>query len=108
MFNFLTEDNSALLHEIAKKAEQENIGFIDVRTEEEYEAGHAKGAQNIPLHTLGDHHATRFEEFEEVYVICQSGGRSAQATLHLASQGVRAVNVPGGTHLWKSLGLPMA
>ncbi|MFA5877470.1 MAG: rhodanese-like domain-containing protein [Candidatus Paceibacterota bacterium] len=107
MFNFFTADSSALLHEILKKVERDSVAFIDVRTEGEYEAGHAKGAQNVPLHTLGNNETVRFEAFEEVYVICQSGGRSAEATLHLTSQGVRAVNVPGGTHLWKSLGLPM-
>jgi rhodanese-related sulfurtransferase len=79
---------------------------IDVREDFEYSAGHAPGAVNIPLHQL----RTRLDDLRElspVYIICQSGGRSAQATAALTSVGVEAINVEGGTSAWISAGLPV-
>lgn len=79
--------------------------LVDVRTAEEYAAGHVPGAVNIPLDQL----AARQAELEphragEVYLICQSGGRSGRAANQLAAAGFRAVNVTGGTGAWKAAG----
>ncbi|MBN9645100.1 rhodanese-like domain-containing protein [Corynebacterium mendelii] len=82
--------------------------LIDVREPEEFAAGHAAGAVNVPL---GDVPA-RWREFnqdETVYIICQSGGRSARACQWLEqSVGVEATNVDGGTSAWAAAGLPMS
>lgn len=80
--------------------------LIDVREDFEYTSAHAPGATNIPLHQL----STRLDDLRQlsrVFVICQSGGRSAQATIALASAGVDATNVEGGTTAWVSAGLPV-
>lgn len=79
--------------------------LVDVRTAEEYAAGHVPGAVNIPVDEL----SSRLDEIEkhkegEVWVICQSGGRSATAADLLAKQGYRAVNVDGGTGAWIEAG----
>jgi len=92
--------------ETAEKIKKSTIGFIDVRSHGEYESGHAVGAQNIPLETL-DASVQELKAFEAVYVICQSGGRSAHAVNELVSKGVNAVNVAGGTSAWRFAGLPM-
>ncbi|MFA7302800.1 MAG: rhodanese-like domain-containing protein [Candidatus Paceibacterota bacterium] len=84
-----------------------NTAFIDVRTSAEYAAGHAVGARNVPLDTLSDAHAAELAPHDAVYVICQSGGRSAAAAGLLTKAGVKAVNVSGGTLAWRSAGLPM-
>jgi rhodanese-related sulfurtransferase len=39
-----------------------------------------------------------------VFVICQSGGRSAQVTGYLRQQGIDAINVAGGTGEWAARG----
>ncbi len=80
---------------------------IDVREVYEYVAGHAPTAVNIPLSELVERVA-EVPRVGEVYIICESGGRSAQACQWLAGQGVTAINVLGGTSAWRSAGLPLA
>jgi rhodanese-related sulfurtransferase len=49
----------------------------------------------------------RFEELdpdEDVYVVCRTGGRSAQASLWLTAQGYTAINVAGGSGAWLDAG----
>ena len=81
--------------------------LIDVREPEEFASGHAAGAVNVPLGDV----PSRFSEFnqdEDLYIICQSGGRSARACRWLEqSAGIPAVNVDGGTSAWAAAGLPM-
>ena len=82
--------------------------LIDVRSPEEFAAGHVASAKNIPLGEV----ESRLAEFgaadKEVYVICQAGGRSAKASATLASKGYHPVNVEGGTGAWMSAGYPVA
>ena len=78
--------------------------LIDVRTADEYAGGHVPGARNVPLDTLETQLASLGPADREVYVICQSGRRSAQASATLAAKGLRPVNVQGGTSAWKAAG----
>ncbi len=80
---------------------------IDVRQPDEYEAGHVPGARLIPLNEV----PTRMGEVPAdgtVYVICQTGGRSARATEFLRAQGIDARNVAGGTKAWVESGRAVA
>jgi len=83
------------------------IRLIDVREEYEYVSGHAPAAVNLPLSSLVER-ITEVPRDATVYVICESGSRSAQAVQWLAGQGIDAVNVLGGTSAWRSAGLPLA
>lgn len=79
---------------------------IDVREPDEYASGHARGAVNLPLSQLGG----RLDDVptdRPVHIICQSGGRSAQATEALASRGWDAIDVIGGTSAWIAARLPV-
>ncbi|MEO8042668.1 MAG: rhodanese-like domain-containing protein [Acidobacteriota bacterium] len=81
--------------------------FVDVRTPEEYAGGHAVRAINIPLSELPAK-LDRLERNEPVYVICQSGRRSTEASEILNRNGFKWVfNVTGGTNEWTAQGLPM-
>jgi rhodanese-related sulfurtransferase len=81
--------------------------FIDVRTPEEYAAGHAYRARNIPVDQLTAN-LDKLEKNEPVYLICQSGRRSKQAAEILSQNGFNSVfNVTGGTNEWSARGLPM-
>lgn len=73
--------------------------LVDVRESDEYAAGHAPGAMNLPLSELTGRVADVPTD-GSVHVICQSGGRSAQATAFLAERGIDAINVEGGTNAW--------
>ena len=82
--------------------------FIDVRTPEEYAAGHAYRARNIPLDTLMSN-LDKLEKNEPVYLICQSGRRSLEAARMLNEAGFpQTISVAGGTTAWQAAGLPMA
>ena len=106
MLHFFKKNTQLSPQEIFDVVQKQGIGFIDVRTVSEYCSGHAKYAKNIPLETLSDSIDTLCM-FDEVYIICQSGGRSAQAVAYLQSKSIRAHNVSGGTSVWKLLGLAM-
>ena len=81
--------------------------LVDVRTPEEFAGGHVPGAKNIPLDSLNGQLATLGAPDQEVYVICEVGGRSARAADQLQQAGRKAVNVAGGTRAWKAAGLPV-
>lgn len=106
MFNLLKEIPALPPQEVAIKVQSARVGFVDVRTEREYQGGHAKNTKNIPLDVLVERES-ELKHFDEVYVICQSGGRSAEAVEYLRAQGINAINVSGGTTMWKLVGLPM-
>lgn len=85
--------------------------LLDVRENDEWEAGHAEGALHIPMSEF----VARYGELIEaapadgkVYVLCRVGGRSAQVTQYLVQQGVDAVNVAGGMQAWEAAGRPVS
>ncbi len=81
--------------------------FIDVRTPEEFAAGHAPRARNIPLDKLANS-LDLLRKNEPVYVICETGRRSKEASDILIQNGFFQVfNVSGGTTAWRDRGLPI-
>jgi rhodanese-related sulfurtransferase len=93
--------------EAKAKTQEAYAQFIDVRTPEEYNAGHPSRAINIPLSELADK-LDRLEKNEPVYVICQTGRRSKEASEILVKNGFPWVfNVVGGTSAWQAAELPM-
>ncbi len=84
----------------------DDIWLLDVREDDEWAAGHAPGARHIPLGQLGAR-AAEVPQDELIYVVCRSGGRSAQAAQALAGGGWQAVNVAGGMQSWAAAGRPM-
>jgi len=83
--------------------------LIDVRSPEEYGAGHAPGATNVPLADLTGGWATGLPEDKDasVVTICKVGERSLYGMLLLKSMGYHRVkNVRGGLQAWTAAGLP--
>lgn len=81
--------------------------LIDVREPDEHAAVRAEGAVNIPLSEF----VARTDEIDperDIYLICKSGGRSAQAGEYLeqARGWDNVINVAGGTTAWVEQGLP--
>lgn len=80
--------------------------LIDVREEWEFDEGHLPGAEWIPMAMVPG----RKDEFVSdgpVYIVCRSGNRSGQVVMWLAQQGIRTVNVAGGTADWIARGYPI-
>ena len=80
--------------------------LLDVREDDEWEAGHAPQATHIPLGELAER-IGEVPQDGEVYVVCRAGGRSARATMYLNQNGWDAVNVAGGMQVWHQQGLPL-
>lgn len=83
-----------------------SVVVVDVREPDEYAGGHVPPAANIPLGDVRERSA-ELRDADTVYVICQSGRRSTFACEALASLGINAVNVTGGTTAWIAAGLPV-
>jgi rhodanese-related sulfurtransferase len=81
--------------------------LLDVRSPEEFGAGHVLGAKNMPMETVAQHLAEFPPDGGEVYVICARGGRSASTSAMLSENGIHPVNVEGGMTAWVSAGLPV-
>lgn len=86
------------------------VNIIDVREPEEYLAGHLPGAINIPRGLLEfriDSHPIVCDRNCTIVLQCQSGGRSALATVAMQELGYKNVtNLAGGYAAWNAAGLP--
>ena len=69
----------------AKKLVQGGARLVDVRTPEEYAAGHIEGAVNVPVDTVEAHDLG--EKDQPIVVYCASGRRSARAAAALRAKG---------------------
>jgi rhodanese-related sulfurtransferase len=83
----------------------EGAVVLDVREDDEWQAGHAPGALHVPMGDLPARLADLPDE--ELYVVCRSGGRSARAAAWLVRNGYDAVNVVGGMGAWVEAGRPL-
>ncbi|MEM6298129.1 MAG: rhodanese-like domain-containing protein [Bacteroidota bacterium] len=86
---------------------EENTQIVDVRSPEEYEVGHLKGAQNVNIN--GDNFEDGVADLNKerpVFVYCQGGVRSAKAAKELEKMGFKEVyDLEGGISAWKQAGL---
>lgn len=78
---------------------KEGAYLIDVRTPQEFDAGHVKGSTNIPLDRIL-HSLEKFKDKKHIIVFCRSGHRSAQAKSILEKNGFKNVT-NGGT--WQTV-----
>ncbi len=86
---------------------KESVQVIDVRSPDEWFAGHLPGALHIPLAALPDR-LGEIDASTPVVVHCQGGGRSAIAASFLESHGLESVaNLKGGFDAWVANRLPV-
>ncbi|WP_430907645.1 rhodanese-like domain-containing protein [Maribacter sp. 2-571] len=89
--------SSKPITEVSQK-ELESVVLIDVRTPEEFAAGHLEHARNINWYDadFAAQMATVDKE-ETIYLYCKMGGRSAKAQEKLKALGyTHVVNLEGG------------
>lgn len=92
------------LNQLLQRGLDPNLLVIDVRTPAEYQASRISGTINRPLGEL-ESYAVELQNYQQVYVHCQSGNRSQQACAKLRTLGVRQpVNVLGGLSAWEQAG----
>lgn len=78
--------------------------LIDVRTDEEWAAGHAKGAMHFDLARLEQGELPQVSRYANVYLYCRSGGRAGKAKTILEQNGYANVVNLGGLSDWQALG----
>lgn len=96
-----------------------SYAYLDVRTADEFKAGHAPGATNIPVMLKGPEGMTPNPNFAQevkkkysdiackLVVGCKSGARSTKACDILSADYTALVNVKGGFDAWGAAGLPV-
>jgi hydroxyacylglutathione hydrolase len=89
-------------------ARRPQVQVLDVRDDDEWEAGHIPGAVHVPYHDVGRTDLP-VDPNRPVAVICSTGRRSATAVGLVRRQGAREVIhvTPGGVGTWASLGHPI-
>lgn len=83
--------------------------ILDVRTPEEFAAGHVPGAINIPYTELEERYSElQLEGSDELVVYCQSGRRAAIAEAALSELGFTNVrDLDGHIAAWKQAERPL-
>ena len=100
----LTQNSGDMTPEAAKG--RTDLRVLDVREDDEWQAGHISGAQHIPLGQLRG----RLEEIPKdkpILAVCRHGNRSEAATRGLRTLGYTVDNLEGGVTAWKQAGLPL-
>ena len=95
---FVSVNAEEFANEIAKKGVQ----LVDVRTAEEYAAGHIPNAVNIDV--LSSDFAAKFSKLDKkrpVALYCRSGRRSKNAADQAVKFGFEVVELDGGILSWK-------
>ena len=80
----------------------EDLVVVDVRTQEEYDAGHISGAVLVPNEEIGDPIPDQLPEDldQPLLLYCRSGRRSKEAAEKLAALGYTQVYELGGIQDW--------
>jgi rhodanese-related sulfurtransferase len=86
--------------------QRSDLHLLDVREQDEWDAGHIEGAQHIPLGELGARLAEVPRE-QVIVAVCRSGSRSDRAAKGLRVSGFEAENLDGGVTAWSRAGLPL-
>ena len=94
--------------EAVRLVNREKGVLVDVREPDEFAAGHAAGARNVPLGTLGDAKGLPTNKALPLVLLCATGARAARAAAQLRKAGYeKAVVLSGGTKAWRDASLPI-
>ncbi|MDO4877072.1 MAG: aldo/keto reductase [Oscillospiraceae bacterium] len=75
---------------------------VDVRRQDEYDAGHIPGAILIPNESIGCDSPEALPDYDQIILIyCRTGNRSKQAAEKLAAMGYTNIYEFGGINTWE-------
>ncbi|HEY0429907.1 MAG TPA: rhodanese-like domain-containing protein [Pyrinomonadaceae bacterium] len=109
----ITGDAKSRIKEISVEDARARLGegasLIDVREDNEFEAGHAEGAAHIGRGVIERDIVGKFPDKDaELILYCGGGYRSAMAADNLQKMGYRNVfSMTGGWTAWKDAGAPI-
>ena len=102
-----TEKSSPTFHQISQDEAKEMMAkddghvVVDVRRQDEYDAGHIPGAILVPNESIGCDSPEALPDYDQIILIyCRSGNRSKQAAQKLASMGYTNIYEFGGITTW--------
>jgi rhodanese-related sulfurtransferase len=101
----MAEPRSVDINEAIELAAQGAL-LLDVREDDEWEAGHSPLATHISLGEVPDH-VEDLPRDQVIVCICRSGARSGRASKFLLEQGFEAVNMEGGMVRWAAEDQPL-
>jgi thioredoxin 1 len=95
--------------EFEKGLQQPGAQLVDVRTPEEYNEKHLKGATHININDKDfEKRLGELDKSKPVYIYCLSGGRSSRAANLAVKTGFKEVyNLEGGITSWIGTGKPV-
>ncbi|MFZ4545608.1 MAG: FAD-dependent oxidoreductase [Saprospiraceae bacterium] len=79
----------------------DNSILLDVRNQNEFEAGHIPNASHIPLDSIRER-MNELDKNKKIYIYCLGGQRGYLAQQILAQHGFNTVNLSGGYQLWNN------
>ena len=86
---------------VTMMAEKTDYVILDVRTPEEFAAGHIPDAINIPNESIGTDPISELPDQDQlIFIYCRSGNRSKQASEKLAALGYNNIMEFGGINSW--------
>jgi rhodanese-related sulfurtransferase len=94
------------VEEFSRMADDKQNVILDVRTPEEFQAGHIAGAVNLDFNAPDFQTKARSLDRNKIYLVhCASGGRSARACdKHNQFDFPNLYNLPGGFRAWAKAG----
>lgn len=96
MFTLFQRSTSNSVHINEIDSIIEDINLIDIREVYEFKDGSIKSAKNIPMGQLMANPDKYLDKSKKYHIMCQSGGRSANAVALLLRAGYDVVNLNGG------------
>ena len=89
--------------QFAKIIKSDSVVLVDVRTAEEYAAGHIANAKNIDVLKFDFKDQVEvLPKDKEIAVYCRSGKCSLMAANTLAKMGYKVINLRGGWMEWET------
>ena len=86
---------------VERMARDDGHLIVDVRRQDEFDAGHIPGAICVPNESIGDTPPAALPDKEQILLVyCRSGRRSKQAAEKLAAMGYTQVYEFGGILEW--------
>lgn len=95
--------NAKKLKELISDKKKDFV-VIDVRSKEEWDSGHIEDSRvkNIEVGRIMSE-SDSLDKSKEIYLICESGGRSSFANVILTMKGFKSFDIEGGMSEYRKL-----